>query len=67
MQELDDVFSRSNNSDVSNLLRQMQDRVQSDLLKLQEEYKILKNLKDLPSDLLAVIKQGELLKPKSKK
>lgn len=45
----------------------MQDRVQSDLLKLQEEYQILRNLKDLPSDLLAVIKQGELLKPKSKK
>lgn len=44
MQELDEVFSRSNNIDVSKQLRDMRDKIDCDVVKLLNDIEVLKGL-----------------------
>lgn len=64
MQELDEVFSRSNNVDVSQQLRDMRDKIDLEIVKLQNEVQVLKGLQELSQDLVCAVRQGTLMQPK---
>ena len=67
MQELDEVFTRSNNQQVARELSLMQETIQQRIVKLQSEYHLIKSTCELSQDLLNVIRQGFSRKLKQKK
>lgn len=61
MQELDDVFTRSNNHDVAKQLSRIISLIQDDIVQLQQDNTVLKGCSELPSEMFTNIKQGTLL------
>ena len=66
MQELDEVFSSSQNQDVAHALKRIQTKVDADIVKLQQENQVYRATSELPQDLLQAVKAGTLLNESKK-